>query len=270
MQTLKRSNYMVRYFCKLFLLLLVAMVSILQISCKDDDAPYFERSSYYENCFLDSDKVYSLEEAIGHSLDVSCSISNENEGVAEVQTDKGTGKHIIIPKKIGYTQIELKKGEGKASVMIYVKTEAINSWKIKERIEKIDCAPELKENIRSDIYMSQVLPKLNVGEDIYFDYGGKGRWCLEVFDDASSKVKSIYVDFSRGDSKYSLYVFPNMDKKQYVTFSLDGIQNTSEKRPVKFGTFTCDLTDYYQQKYGEDKVKKVELFYKVQSYYVIM
>lgn len=261
---------MVRYFCKLALLLLVAMVSMLQISCKDDDAPYFERSSYYEDCFLDSDKVYSLEEAIGHSLDASCSISNENKDVAEVQIDKETGKHIIIPKKIGYTHLELKKGEEKASVMIQVKTEAINYWEITQRIEKIDCNPDLKENIRSDIYMSQVLPKLNVGKNIYFGYGGKGRWCLEAFDDASSKVKSIYVDFSRGDSKYCLYAFPDMDKKQYVAFSLDGIQNPSGKIPDKFGTFTCDLTDYYQQKYGEGKVKKVELVYKVKSYYIIM
>lgn len=88
---------------------LVAL-SVLLASCKDDDAPYFERSGYLLDCFLDADEEYSLEDAVGRTLDASCSITNENEGVAELQVDQETGKHIIVPKKIGYTHINLVRG----------------------------------------------------------------------------------------------------------------------------------------------------------------
>lgn len=98
---------------------LVAL-SVLLASCKDDDAPYFERSGYLLDCFLDA----------------SCSISNENDGVAELQVDQETGKHIIVPKKIGYTHINLVRGEEKVSIMVGVKTEAIDFWRITDRIEK--------------------------------------------------------------------------------------------------------------------------------------
>ena len=81
------------------LMCLVAL-SVLLVSCKDDDAPYFTRSNYGVNCFLDADEEYSLEDAVGRTLDASCSISNENEGVAELQVNQETGKHIIVPKKL--------------------------------------------------------------------------------------------------------------------------------------------------------------------------
>lgn len=65
---------------------LVAL-SVLLTSCKDDDAPYFKRSDYDMYCSLDADEEYSLEDAVGRTLDASCSISNENDGVAELQVD---------------------------------------------------------------------------------------------------------------------------------------------------------------------------------------
>lgn len=114
---------------------LVAL-SVLLASCKDDDAPYFERSGYLLDCFLDADEEYSLEDAVGRTLDASCSIANENDGVAELQVDQETGKHIIVPKKIGYTHINLVRGEEKVSIMVGVKTEAIDFWRITDRIEK--------------------------------------------------------------------------------------------------------------------------------------
>lgn len=157
------------------LMCLVAL-SVLLASCKDDDAPYFTRSNYGVNCFLDADEEYSLEDAVGRILDASCSISNENEGVAELQVDQETGKHIIVPKKIGYTHINLVRGEEKVSITVVVKTEAIDFWRITDRIEKIDCASDLKEIICADMYESQVLPQLKVNDDVYFGYGSKGRW----------------------------------------------------------------------------------------------
>ena len=39
---------------------------------------------------------------------------------------------------------------------------------------------------------------------------------------------------------------------------------------VKYGSFTCDLTDYCQQKYGQDKVRRVVLSYKVESFRMII
>lgn len=41
-----------------------------------------------------------------------------------------------MPKKIGYTHVKLIRGEEKVSVMIHVKTEAIDFWRITDRIEK--------------------------------------------------------------------------------------------------------------------------------------
>lgn len=114
---------------------LVAL-SVLLASCKDDDAPYFERSGYLLDCFLDADEEYSLEDAVGRTLDASCSISNENEGVAELQVDQETGNHIIVPKKIGRTRVKLMRGEEKVSITVVVKTEAIDFWRITDRIEK--------------------------------------------------------------------------------------------------------------------------------------
>ena len=114
---------------------LVAL-SVLLASCKDDDAPYFERSGYLVDCFLDADEEYSLEDAVGRTLDASCSISNENEDVAELQEDQETGKHIIIAKKIGRTRINLVRGEEHVSVTILVKTQAIDFWRITDRIKK--------------------------------------------------------------------------------------------------------------------------------------
>lgn len=132
------------------LMCLVAL-SVLLASCKDDDAPYFERSGYLLDCFLDADEEYSLEDAVGRTLDASCSIANENDGVAELQVNQETGKHIIVPKKIGRTRVKLMRGEEKVSITVVVKTEAIDFWRITDRIEKIDCASDLKEIIRADM-----------------------------------------------------------------------------------------------------------------------
>ena len=135
------------------LMCLVAL-SVLLASCKDDDAPYFKRSDYDMYCFLDGDEEYFLEKTIGRTLDASCSIANENDGVAELQVDQETGKHIIVPKKIGRTRVKLMRGEEKVSITVVVKTEAIDFWRITDRIEKIDCASDLKEIIRCLLYTS--------------------------------------------------------------------------------------------------------------------
>ena len=161
------------------LMCLVAL-SVLLASCKDDDAPYFERSGYLLDCFLDADEEYSLEDAVGRTLDASCSIANENDGVAELQVSQETGNHIIVPKKIGRTRVKLMRGEEKVSITVVVKTEAIDFWRITDRIEKIDCASDLKEIIRADMYESQVLPQLKVNDDVYFGYGSKGRWNMSL------------------------------------------------------------------------------------------
>lgn len=250
------------------LMCLVAL-SVLLASCKDDDAPYFERSGYLLDCFLDADEEYSLEDAVGRTLDASCSISNENEGVAELQVDQETGKHIIVPKKIGYTHINLVRGEEKVSIMVGVKTEAIDFWRITDRIEKIDCASDLKEIIRADMYESQVLPQLKVNDDVYFGYGSKGRWNMS-YSSNRDELRDFYVDYAKGDTEYKFYAWPDMDKKQAFTFSLDEVRRPSGEDPTKYGTFACDLTDYYQQKYGQDKVKRVVLSYKVVSFRMII
>lgn len=247
---------------------LVAL-SVLLTSCKDDDAPYFERSGYLVDCFLDADGEYSLEDAVGRTLDASCSITNENEGVAELQVDQETGKHIIIAKKIGRTRINLVRGEEHVSVTILVKTEAIDFWRITDRIEKIDCASDLKEIIRADMYESQVLPQLQVGNDVYFGYGSKGRWYMNYSSKDRDDLRDFYVDYAKGDTEYKFYTRPDMDKKQAFTFSLDEVRQLSGGEPTKYGTFTCDLTDYYQQKYGQDKVRRVVLSYKVVSFRMI-
>ncbi len=250
-------------------LLLVAMMNIFLVSCKDDDASYFVRRSYMEYCFLDSCNVYSLEETVGRSLDASCSISNENENVAELQVDKETGQHIIVPKKIGTARVKLVRGEEEVTVMIVVKTEALDYWKIEERIENIDCTSSLKEEIRSDIYEAHVLPRLSVDGIIYFGYGSKGRWWLESLDDVGSVNRQFYVDYAKGDTEYMFYTYPDVDKKQSFIFSLDEVRQPYGGEPAKYGTFTCDLTDYYQQKYGQDKVKRVVLSYKVRTFRMI-
>lgn len=254
----------------LYIFLVVLCVSCgLLASCKDDDAPYFARSGHFINCFLDSNKVYSLEETVGRSLDASCSISNDNNGVAELQVDEKSGNHIVVPKKIGCTHVTLVKGEEKASVTIEVKTAAIDFWKITDRIEKIDCTSELKDNILFDIYESQVLPQLNVAGEFVPGYNSKGKWYMGYSRDNGGEWKNFYVDYAKGDTEYKFYAWPDMDKKQFFTFSLDEVQQPSGGEATKYGTFTCDLTDYYQQKYGQDKVKRVVLSYKVRSFRMI-
>lgn len=267
MQTLKRNKVMKLCSYKVSLLLEVIM-SILLTSCKDD-APYFTRSNYGVDCFLDADEEYSLEDAVGRTLDASCSISNENEGVAELQVDQETGKHIIIAKKIGRTRINLVRGEEHVSVTILVKTQAIDFWRITDRIEKIDCASDLKEIICADMYESQVLPKLQVNDDVYFGYGSKGRWNMSYSSNRDDLI-DFYVDYAKGDTEYKFYAWLDMDKKQAFTFSLDEVRRPSGEDPTKYGTFTCDLTDYYQQKYGQDKVRRVVLSYKVVSFRMII
>lgn len=178
------------YICKVSLFFVV-MTSVLLVSCNDDEDSYFVQSGYLVNCFLDSNKVYSLEETVGRSLNASCSISNENDDVAEIQIDKETGKHIIVPKKIGCTYVKLIRGEERSSVMIVVKTEAIDFWKISDRIEKIDCSPDLMEDIRVDVYMAQVLPQLNVGGELVPGYNSKGKWYMGYSRDNGGDWKKL-------------------------------------------------------------------------------
>ena len=189
--------------------------------------------------------------------------------MAELQVNQETGKHIIVPKKIGYTHINLVRGEEKVSIMVGVKTEAIDFWRITDRIEKIDCASDLKEIIRADMYESQVLPQLKVNDDVYFGYGSKGRWNMS-YSSNRDDLRDFYVDYAKGDTEYKFYAWPDMDKKQVFTFSLDEVRRPSGEDPTKYGTFTCDLTDYCQQKYGQDKVRRVVLSYKVVSFRMII
>lgn len=179
-----------------------------------------------------------------------------------------TGRHVIVPQKIGCTHVELMRGEEKTEVIVLIKTEAVDYWYIMDRIEKIDCTLELKEEICSDIYKSQVLPQLDVDEMIYFGYGSRGRWYMEYLSNNSDR-KEYYVDYAKGDTEYKFYAWPNMDKKQSFTFLLDEVRQPYGEEPTKYGTFTCDLTDYYQQKYGLDNVKQVVLSYKVRSFRMI-
>ena len=249
-------------------LFLVVIISILLASCKDDAPTYFARNSYWVNYFLDSNKVYVLEDVVGRSFDASCSISNEYDDVAEIQLDE-TGRHIIVPKKIGCTHVELMRGEEKADVIILIKTKAIDFWKIEERIENIDCASNLKEKICSEVYEYQVLPQLSAGDEFVPGYNSRGMWYMEYLSYNDSDRKEYYVDYAKGDTEYKFYAWPNMDKKQSFTFSLDEVRQPYGEEPTKYGTFTCDLTDYYQQKYGQDNVKQVVISYKVQSFRMI-
>ena len=120
------------------------------------------------------------------------------------------------------------------------------------------------------MYESQVLPKLQVGEMIYFGYCSKGRWYMNYSWKDRDDLSDFYVDYAKGDTEYKFYAWPDMDKKQAFTFSLDEVRRPSGGEPTKYGTFTCDLTDYYQQKFGQDKVKRVVLSYKVESFRMII
>lgn len=248
--------------------LLVMAIGLLMVSCSKEDETFFSKKDYYMGCFIDSSKVYTLEDVIGKQLDTSCCITNQYGNVLDVQVDKNTGKHQLILKDLGFTKIKISRNEENVTISVQVITEAFDNWVVERREESIDCSPTLKNEILKDMFQSLVLPKMSEDDRFSYAYGKNGKWRIEC-KLASDPIKFLDFDYDKTQKKYYLYDEKEPSKKQCFTFSLIR-KNNDGRYTHKSATFTTDLTDFYQKKYGVDKVEKVKVVYHATNHVIYM
>lgn len=237
-------------------------------SCGNNDKPYFSQQNYAIRCYLDSVKEYTLEDVVGRQLDASCRMTNEHDNVVELQVEQKTGKHNLMLKGLGFSHINVLRNGEKASVSVDVVTEAIErKWQIFDRAENVVCTPDLKETILDDMYHNLVVPKMSLHDRVVLDFGNNGKWQFGFFV-GGTLAKILDFDYDKVQKEYSFYSLDEPDKRQTFTFQLISKEKT-RKAIYKKGYFSCDLTSYYQKKYGAEKVGKVIVTYLVGNDVVI-
>lgn len=238
-----------------FCLSLLLALPILA-SCGNDDESFFSKDEYSVNCYIDSDKVYLVSDMIGRELVAGCEMENKHDDVASLERDPQTGRYYILPKRIGSTYIKLNVDGSKSKIYVRVVTAATDSWLIQGREEDVECDSHLKEAITEDLYVSHVFPKLEQEDN--FSIAMSYRPHFNCKDDI------LLFDYDRLTGEYTFYSIGDLNKKQVFKFYLDDKKVGEEDGGfVKSGTFVCDLTEWYKEKYGNDLVQRVVLRYKV-------
>ncbi len=241
--------------------LAVAVICLLTVGCSEENGPFFADGYPIVRCHIDSINEYTLEGIIGKRLDASCSIANQYNRVAEVQVEPSTGLHRLVPKELGFTRIEITRNEEKTDITVQIVTDAIDSWEVKEREDMIVCTPGLKDEIAADMFTNQLLPELSQYDMLSISYGRYGQWRASFLVNAPSHL-SFCVDYDKEQEIYYFQDYKNGDKKQGLTFNLIS-KEVIENRTYKEATFSYDLTDVYQKKYGTEHVQRVKVTYSV-------
>lgn len=151
-------------------------------------------------------------------------------------TTKADGLHYIIPKQVGYSQIQLNSNGNEYIIAFIASAEGCDRWQITDVESNVICSNDVKESILNDLEKRNLFSQMKSGDELRF---GTDPRHVEIW--------------------YNKYLGEtNDDTPKSLTFSHGDYFN-------KEGVFRYDPTLIYQRLYGEDKVQQVVVEYKVKN-----
>jgi len=231
-----------------------AMLTAFSLAgCSDDNDV---QTSFKYECYMDSVGTLTIEDIINVELATTSVVALSNPDVVEARFDKNnTRKHFLDLKRTGRVEVMVNDGGVMYSISLVVKTVFINweyHWEVDEANETVICNPAIKQEIIDDFHANSIMPIMKK-EDILAVYYNLNRYRV-------SSDKTLRTTYDRDNDEYVFEEWYNPDGEQRFKFS---VTDQGDKHNKMRAELKCDMTEYYQNKYGKDMVRQVTFVYKI-------
>lgn len=251
----------------IYIFLIIGCMSLLLSSCNDDDSEP-ESNVYSAICYVDSiGQEKTIEGIIGKSKLDAPQIQVKDNSVLTITT-KADGLHYIIPKQVGYSQIQLNSNGNEYIIVFIASAEGCERWQITDVESNVICSNDVKESIINDIEKRNLFSQMKSGDELRFGTDPRhveiwyNKYLGETNDD---NPKSLTFSYEQDAPHYLFQDEKNTGVTQRMSFTLTSKVQTHGDYFNKEGVFRYDPTLIYQRLYGEDKVQQVVVEYKVKN-----
>ncbi len=265
-------------------------------ACNDDDDGV-KRGFYEAVMYLDSAQVLTIEQIVKDENLAHPTIHCSSPAVEIERTRKGV--YEIRPKEVGTAQIIIHDEQVEYAISLSVVTEGsdVHVWSMIGVDSLIECDETIKQDILADlsernvfagvspkgVSRSYVLKDVSIypSEHDFLEFyrlqPDLAMLYLWGAYDGEEKDEERELHFSY-EPEEPHYCFRQQqedgsEKETRLSFQLirkkfnDYYQYSDGRNAyAKDGVFRYDMTNHYQQLYGEDKVKQVVVEYRVMSY----
>lgn len=256
-ETMKQKKNLV------FITFAVSILAFAFNGCSDSDD--VQTSTIEYDCYIDSVGTVAVEDILNVSLSNNAIVAISDNNIVDARLDKWhTKKHCLDLKRMGRVHVMVNDAGKVYTLSLTVKSALIDYrpylWHVDYAEEKFICSQEVRQEIIDDFHSNSIVPIMGNG------------WKLM----ASNELDKCWVH-SEGDDEATLMVNYDRETSEYVFTSRDN--NTAEQR-FKFvvtshneygtrnGELKCDMTEYYRNRYGKDKVEFVGIIYTVSEEHV--
>ena len=251
-------------------ILITGFLAILSLSsCSDDNEP--ESDSFYVQCSIDSiGKVTTIEGIMGKSKLGEPQIKVKDNSVLSIER-KGDGLHYVIPQHVGFTKISVNTNGKEYNIIIRVKSEGCESWKIRDVVSRIICSYDVKNSILDDLNKRDLFSGIQKGDKLHFgtDPRNVEIWYEKYYgEENENNPKFLIFSYDQSLPNYLFTERRNAQRSQRMSFVLTRKEyNKNDNSYDKEGFFRYNPTLIYQELYGKDKVQQIVIDYKVKNIY---
>lgn len=233
------------------------LMIIVLCGCSDDNEV---QTSFEYECYMDSVETVAIEDILHAELPPSAVVALSNPDVVEARFDKyDTKKHLLDLKRTGRVMVMVNDGGRMYSISLVVKTVFINwdyYWEVDNVDENIICSSAIRQDIIDDFHANSIVPIMQQYDmlSVYYD--------LNSFGTSASPDIPLRIIYDRTTDEYVFEKWYDPDGEQRFKFSVITIRDGYGKMRTEL---KCDMTEYYQAKYGKDNVRQVQIVYKMHN-----
>lgn len=234
------------------------LMIIVLCGCSDDNEV---QTSFEYECYMDSVETVAIEDILHAELPPSAVVALSNSDVVEARFDKyDTKKHLLDLKRTGRVTVMVNNGGRMYSISLVVNTVLINwryFWRVYLVNENIICSSAIRQDVIDDFHANSIVPTtMELYDMLSVDYD------LNSFGTSASPDIPLRITYDRTTDEYVVEKWYHPDGEQRFKFSVITIRDGYGKMRAEL---KCDMTEYYQAKYGKDNVRQVQIVYKMHN-----
>lgn len=227
-------------------------------SCSDSDGV---QTSIKHECYIDSVSTVAVEDILNVNLSGNAVVALSDNSIVGARYDsRQTKKHYLDLKRMGRSEVMVNDGGTVYTLSLTVKSALINwtnHWIVNDADETIVCSQEIRWELTDDFHSHSVIPVMGDGWRLFSQYGLDK--CSVSSPDSGDTTLLVGYDMDSAE-----YVFTSKDNagaEQRLRFAVKYRDEYGKRN----GELKCDMTGYYQNKYGREKVQRVGIAYTVRE-----
>lgn len=245
---------------KKYLNFTILTVSVLLISafCGCSDSDNVQKNIKYD-CYIDSVSTVAVEDIFNVELSHNAVVALSDNSIVDARYDcQHSPKYYLDLKRMGRVDVTVDDAGNMYTLSLTVKSALINwtnYWLVWDADETITCSSDIRQEIMDDIHSNSIVPVMGDGWKLFSQYSLDKCYVSSPDDDEVT----LMVSYDRVSSEYVFTSKDNQGTEQRFKFAMKFRDEYGKRN----GELKCDMTEYYQKRYGVEKVQFVGIVYAV-------